>query len=269
MTEPKRDRWGRYLLPHPETGVEQAWVRATTVSGLLSDRYNLEKWGKRMALLGIAKRADLLALLKTTKATDKRALDRIAEKALEAGNTEQRANIGTAIHAAAEAYDLGLEHDLGLPYSKDVEAYAAEMERLGIEVVPGWVERIVIVPQLGEGIAGTLDRMVRVPGWDLPVIADLKTGGTVHFAELDHAVQQAIYANATHYWDPVTETLEPMPEVDKKRALIIHVPAGEARCEVHVLNIEAGWEAAQVAASVRAFRARKDLSVPLREGGVA
>ena len=45
--EPKHDRWGRYLLPDPETGAERAWTRATTVARTLADEYGLTKWKLR------------------------------------------------------------------------------------------------------------------------------------------------------------------------------------------------------------------------------
>lgn len=264
---PKRDRWGRYLLPDPTTGEERPWTRATTVSGLLSDRFNLEQWAQRMVAFGMAQRPALVMLAKGVKDPKsfggKKTLNGVAKKALSAANSDERADIGTAIHAATEALDRGEAVDVIEPYNRDVEAYGAELDRLGIEIYEGFIERIVVTPQLGEGIAGTLDRVVTVPGWDLPVIADIKTGSTVKFSHLDHAIQQSIYANATHVWDPELEQLVPMPEVDKQRALIVHVPAGEATCTVYVIDIAAGWEAAQVAAAVRYWRKRDDLSVPL------
>jgi hypothetical protein len=266
--EPKRDRWGRYVLPDPETGKERSWTRATTVSGILSDRYNLELWARRMVALGLAKRPDLLALVQSGvrlagTPNGKRTLNRVVDQALEAGNSEQRANIGTAIHAATESMDLGLPWELPVPYDRDVEKYGAEMDKrkfLVLEDDSGpWVERIVLCPKLE--IAGTLDRVFVTPIHDLPVIADIKTGSTVHFSELEHAIQQSIYANATHYWDPTTEALAPMPAVDKDHALIIHVPAGTGRCEVHELDIVRGWKAAMIAAEVKhEWRNAKDLS---------
>lgn len=266
-SEPKRDRWGRYLLPNPETGEEQAWTRATTVSGLLSDTYNLERWAERMVVLGLTKRDDLMLLAKTVSDPQSRngksTLNRIVKDAKDASSSGSRANIGTAIHAATEALDRGEPSTIPAPYDRDVEAYGAKLSALGIEVVPDWIERIVLVPELG--VAGTLDRMVRVPGWDLPVIADIKTGATVHFSELDHAIQQSIYANASHVWDPDEEALVPMPPVDKTRALILHLPAGEAHCDVHVLDIERGYEAARVAVAIHKWRKAKDLSAPLGE----
>jgi hypothetical protein len=264
MGEPKRDRWGRYLLPDPKTGEERAYTRATTISGLLSDRYNLEKWSQRMVIAGLAKRTDLLMLAKGVKDPrspgGKKTLNRIAKDAQEAAAAGARANIGTAIHAATEALDRGEDPDIPPPYDRDVEVYGATMDKLGIEPVPGWIERIVVAPQLGDGVAGTLDRLMLCKDWPEPRIADIKTGSTVHFSELDHAIQQSIYANATHYWDEEREELVPMPRIDKKHALIVHLPAGEARCEVHVLDIVQGWEAAQIAAAVHRLRKAKDLS---------
>ena len=266
-SEPKRDRWGRYLLPDPVTGEERAWTRATTISGLLSDRYNLEKWAQRMVVVGLSKRPDLVMLAKGVKdpkgRNGKTTLNKVVDQAKDAAAIDARANIGTAIHAATEALDRGEVVDIPAPYDKDVEVYGVTMDRLGIECRPEWVERIVVIPELG--VAGTFDRLTWAKGWKLPRIADVKTGSTVHFSELDHCIQQALYANATHVWDPDAGELVPLPEIDRERALIIHLPAGEARCEVHVLDIATGWEAAKVAAQVHALRKVKGLSEPLGE----
>jgi hypothetical protein len=265
--EPKRDRWGRYLLPNPETGEEQSWTRVTTVAGLLDDKYNLERWAERMVVYGLAQRPDLVMLAKGVKyprsSNGKSTLNGIVKDAKQMAAGGARANIGTAIHAATECLDRGEPVDIDAPYDADVKAYSEKLAELGIEVVPDYIERIVIAPELE--VAGTLDRVVRVPGWDLPVIADIKTGETVHFAELQHAIQQSIYANASHIWDPDLEELVPMLPVDKTRALIVHVPAGESRCEVHVLDIERGFEAARIAVAVHKWRKAKDLSTPLGE----
>lgn len=263
--EPKRDRWGRYLLPDPLTGEERPWTRATTISGLLDDKWNLEQWGNRMVVLGLLKRPDLIVRAKAVRDpfgySGKRTLNGIVKDAKSAAGSESRANIGTAIHAFTEAVDRGEVVDVPAPYDRDVEVYSETMDRLGIEVVPGWIERIVVNTALG--IAGTLDRMVQVPGWDLPCIADVKTGATVHFSEMQHAIQQAIYAYSSHVWDPDAEMLEEMPvQVDRKRALIVHLPAGEAKCDVHVLDIESGWHWANVALQVHASRKVKGMSAP-------
>ena len=134
------------------------------------------------------------------------------------------------------------------------------MKELGLSVVPGWIERILVNPECG--VAGTCDRAVMRKGWKLPRIADVKTGKSVHFSELEHSIQQAMYANATHYWDAERGELVPCPPLDKKSALIIHLPAGKATCEVHELDIEAGYEAAMLAVEVKEWRGRRGLSRP-------
>jgi hypothetical protein len=45
---------------------------------------------------------------------------------------------------------------------------------------------------------------------------------------------------------------------------VIHLPAGEARCELWHLDIGAGWRAFATAMEVRAWRQRRDLAEPLQ-----
>lgn len=258
--EPKRDRWGRYLLPDPDTGKERAWTRATTISGILSDHYNIEIWAQRMVALGFVKRPELFVEMVRTQETDKKEQKRIVGEAKEAGGANVASELGTAIHEACEARDRGEPFDAR--FELEVTTYRVKMKELELDILPGWIERIVIVPSLG--VAGTLDRMVTRRGWQLPRMADLKTGATVHFSELEHTIQQALYANATHYWDSETEELVEVPPIDKDSALIIHLPAGQGRCEVHDIDIAAGWEAAQIAAQVKDWRGRKGLSAPFQ-----
>ena len=51
-----------------------------------------------------------------------------------------------------------------------------------------------------------------------------------------------------------------MPPVRQDRALIIHLPAGQARCDLHWIDITAGWDAAHLAAAARTWRSRRDLA---------
>jgi hypothetical protein len=74
------------------------------------------------------------------------------------------------------------------------------------------------------------------------------------------AMQLAVYAHSLAY-DPDTggrtET-----GVSLDRGVVIHLPAGEGRCELHEVDLAAGWEAVQIARQVRDWRKRKDLSRP-------
>lgn len=255
--EPVRDRYGRYLLPDPATGQERAWTRATTFAKTLSDVTGLHKWECRMVAKGITLRPDLYALAAAAPADDTTALDSLTEAAKEAASASASANLGTALHRFTERHDRGELIAPPDPWAADLAAYAATMRAEGITISPAHIERITPVPCLGA--AGTLDRIADVPGYGL-VIADVKTGQDLRYSWGEIAIQLAIYAHGAGLWTGTG--YDPMPPVSQERALVIHLPAGQARCELHWLDIAAGWEAAQLAATVRAWRGRRDLTAP-------
>lgn len=259
-SEPKRDQYGRYLLPDPETGKERAWTRATTVAGTLSDRFGLEQWGNRNVVLGIAARPDLYALAASSTAEDKAQLNRIVKDAQEAAKSRSGANLGTALHRICERIDSGEDLDVPETWRPDVDAYCQTLADNRVRIHREWMERIVIAPKAG--VAGTLDRIVTIG--NARYVADLKTGkDVVKYGMGDISIQLALYANATHMWaDGTFVYYEPMPAVDKTRALVVHLPVGEGVCNLHWVDIEAGLEAARQALWVRDWRKRKDLSTP-------
>lgn len=262
MTEPRRDRWGRYIIPDPETGEDREWTRATTIAGVLPDRWNLEKWGERMVALGIAKQPELYALAKASKPEDKQRLDKLCRDAKAAAGAGSAATFGNALHSFTEALDNGEEVDPPYPYNLDIDAYRAGMKKHRLKVLSS--EQIVINPEIG--IAGTYDRLLEVPGREDPVIGDIKTGKSVDFSHLEHAVQLAIYANATHRFNVETGEVEPVGPVDREVGLILHLPVGKAKLEIYELDLVEGWAAAKLAHQVYHLRKRKDLSKPYGVG---
>ena len=60
MDYPKADRYGRPIMPHPETGVEQSWTRATTIAKCLDDGNGLISWTGAMVAGGAYLRPDLV-----------------------------------------------------------------------------------------------------------------------------------------------------------------------------------------------------------------
>jgi hypothetical protein len=254
----RRDRWGRYLLPHPETGVEQAWTRVTTLSSTLADRFGLEKWMQRNIVYGIGQRQDLYARAAAAKLEDKDTLTEIVDAAQAAAADKAGANLGSAIHQFTERIDRGETLVVPPPHDKDVNAYQTTLRAADIEVVYGWIEKVVCIPELD--VVGTLDRVVEHP-WDgpLPRVADLKTGkDVVKYGMTEIALQLALYANATHWWDGTQ--WHPMIDVDKTSAIVIHLPVGQGRCTLYEVDIAAGWDAVRLAVDVRAWRKRKDLA---------
>jgi hypothetical protein len=263
---------------------DKAWTRATTVASTLADRYGLEKWAQRNTVLGLGLRSDLYAQAASCKAEDKEDLNRIADQAQEAAKAQSGANLGTALHRFTERIDAGEEVEVPDPWAADIGAYRSALTNGRIKVQPGWIERVVVVPILD--VAGTLDRLVTVNG-EGPYIADLKTGqDVVKYGMTEIALQLALYAGATHAWkahtddirrdrwgryllpDPADdpEAYEPMPEVSRDRAVVIHLPAGKGECFLHWVDISAGREAVRKAMWVREWRKRKDLSTPLEKG---
>jgi hypothetical protein len=254
--EPRRDRYGRYLLPDPQTGREQPWTRATTLAKTLSDMFGLTKWQCRMVAKGLAARPDLYALAVATPIDDKTALDRLVEDAKEAAAASSGARLGQALHAFTEHLDAGEQLDIPAPWHADTVTYQETLRDAGITINPHHIERIVVLPQLG--VAGTFDRILAIPDAG-QFIGDLKTGRDLTYGWGEIAIQLALYANAELMWNPATGRYEPMPEVSRSDAVVIHLPVGQAKCDLYWIDITAGWEKAQLCDQVRQWRSRTDL----------
>lgn len=264
--EVKRDQWGRYLLPDPYEGHERPWTRASTLARALADEYNLTGWKLRMVAIGIARNADLaagvLAIRDPEESESKKTLKELVGKAMERAESSRGATLGTALHNFTHRLDRG--EPLAMlrapePLDKDLVEYQATLTRYGLGVVPDLIERIVVCPELGA--AGTFDRILsQTPGPFSPcplTVSDLKTGKTVEWSWLEWAIQLAIYANATHMWDPAAQAYIPMPPrevLDRDRALIVHLPVGKATGTVYGVNLIEGYEAAKLAERVRSIR---------------
>lgn len=261
--EPPRDRWGRYLIPHPTTGEPQAWTRATTFAKTCADTFGLEKWGLRMALLGVARRPDILARIASITDPDdrdqKKLLDQLAQQAKDIAGTSAGSNLGSALHSFTESIDLGRPVTVPPPWDADVAAYRNALADGGVIVDPAHVERIVTVPELE--LAGTFDRLVTLPD-GRRVVADLKTGKELSYSWGEIAIQLALYAHADTIYDVATGKHQPMPEVDRTQALVMHLPVGKATCTLWLVDIAAGWDMAQVCKTVRTWRKRKNLAAP-------
>lgn len=259
MTEPRRDRWGRYLLPDPVTGEERTWTRATTIANTLSDPWGLVDWKLRMAVKGVATRPDLYALAASLPLdSGKKQLNEVARDAIEAAGGSSGRNLGTAMHEFTAQVDRGEEPEVPYNLHPDLDAYRAALRTYGVRILPGLVERIVCIPDLG--IAGTFDRIIV---WDPSAyIADVKTGADLSYSWLEIAVQEALYANAEYLWDAEAEEWGPRYPVDRTQGLVMHLPVGQARCELYWVDLEIGWEAVTLAVDVREWRKRKDISRP-------
>lgn len=254
--EPKRDRFGRYLIAPAGGGKAVAHTRATTIAETLDDRYNLELWKMRQVAVGLAHRPDLLAQVAAHTTDDKKVLNSVCEDAMAAAKSASGANMGTALHRIIERLNRGEIDRSGVPemFADRVDAYLDATEG-GLTIRRDLVERVAVLAR--HTIAGTFDLGVEVGG-EL-FVADLKTGSSVDAGARGFAVQLAIYANAETLYDFATDAHTPAPGFSTERAVIIHLPSGGGPCTMHWLDIAAGWEALEHAMWVRSWRKRKGL----------
>ena len=246
-----RDRFGRPLIKQPN-GKTKGYTRCTTYVGALEDTYNLQLWTQRMVALGLAQREDLMlaAASLTDRPEDKKALNDICSQAREAAAASSSATKGTALHKMCERLDRGEKFQIPTAAKADIEAYRTATKHLRWQRI----ETLLVHDELE--VAGTPDR-IGGPTGTLPRVYDIKTG-SIEYGIGKIAMQMAMYANS-HAYDITTGERQPLT-VDLNVATIIHLPAGEGRCELVDVDIRAGWEGVQLATQVREWRKRKDFT---------
>ena len=257
--EPKRDRWGRYILLDPETGEERHWTRVTTLAEALSDSYGLTDWKLRNVVYGIGQRQELYELAAASDVDDKHQLSDIVEDAMKASGADARSKIGTTLHKFTQRLDMGEPTKVTKRWEDDVAAYEQAKAEWGIITAPSMCERITAVPELS--VAGTMDRLVKFQ--NQPTVMDLKTGSSVELGQLKIAIQLAIYSRGKVLLNEDNGKWEPMPRgVNQDTGIVVHLPAGEASPKLYYVDLRAGWHFAQLAYEVREGRKRKDLLYP-------
>jgi len=262
-TDVRRDRWGRYQVLPPEGGPLRGYARATTVAKALDDTSSLMTWNARMTAIGLAARADLYAALTTTDADDRKAIDSICKRASEAGGATVRRDLGTAIHAMLEQSYTNPDYQAPDQYAADIAAVHQALADAGARVLPEYVERMVVLD--AHEIAGTCDGVLEINGKRF--LFDNKTGSlsSLKFGNLAWAIQMAIYSRADALYtqgiaiDGSQDVREPMPEISREHAVIIHIEPNSADCTLHWIDLTVGADALQTALQVRQFRKAKPL----------
>lgn len=281
-----RDGWGRPLVAPKAGGKPRSLTRTTTFIDCIEDKSALSAWGKRMTLVGASREPSLLDRLKDLDPATregKAALDELAERAVDIAGANLKRERGTHLHTLSEYVDRGDELPRGTSPSDVADMAAYKMATVDFDMVA--VEQFVVVDELGAG--GTFDRMLRYagPGPDGShieglFIGDLKTG-SVQYSGLKMAAQLAVYSRGELYdhticpvddrdkkalatWKKVdvppwvaAAAYSPIPAVNRDWGIIIHLPAGEARCTLHWADLRLGWEAARLALDIRRMRSVK------------
>jgi len=271
----RRDQWGRMLALTPEGRLE-GHTRVTTIAKTTDNEAAIAPWKAMMALGGVLQRPGLRARAEALVAAHggrpwyageaaKKACKALVEECADAGGAADRRQQGDALHALTAQLDRGVTSMPGLtPETEaDLTAYVNGLVAGGVVIVPGMVEVTVVLDGLAEPVAGSFDRLVTMLGRPLPMIADLKTGAELSYSWPSFAVQLAGYSRATAIYrqgralDGSEDERAPMPAVDQEVGLVIWLPAGEARCELHLVDLTAGWAGFELSLAVRAWRRRK------------
>ena len=137
------------------------------------------------------------------------------------------------------------------PYGDDIKAYEAATqgyEWQGIEAFR--------VHDLWK-VAGTADRIGRAPNGRLRIF-DIKTGSIDYPHKM--AMQLAMYAHSLPYDIATDKRGDVEHELDLNTGIIIHLPAGEGRCDLYEINLAKGWGACLIAKQVWDWRGTKDLT---------
>lgn len=244
-------------------GKTERYRRPSGYAKPLDDENALQNWRIFKAMDGVARSKALQMGVVACRDDDKNEKGRLRELALDRGQANERADMGTGLHAmTARAEDAtDTEFDPG-PHAEDLKAYTDMLETYG------FVSEMVEVPFVNDDYraAGTADRVysllwdlfapdgARIPAGSL-VLADLKTGAKLDFSVPAYAVQLALYATGTLY-DVIDEVRLPTPPINDHWTLLIHLPVGSGRCDVYWCSVAVGLYGAWLASEVKDWQNR-------------
>lgn len=178
----------------------------------------------------------------------KQPLKELVKRAKEIGGADDAAGMGTAFHGLCEEKDKGNDPQFipdGMQAWIDVRQDA--LAQAGFE--PVLIEPFVVCDELK--VAGNPDRFLRHIPTGKVYGADDKTGTDESKYPEKVTIQVAIAAHSELY-DQQTGQRTPI-ECDQSRGLLIHTPLrlGVPQCHLYWLDLEHGWELAQLSAQVR------------------
>lgn len=255
---------GRYddLPPVPGYEKVKSWTRVTTLKSTLEDQSLLDAWKRRQLLLGIKAEPKLLGeigpQLDPSTRFGRNKLNAICDRAMEIAGSHAGAEKGSDLHSLIESdhvtpLDLDQLDDESRTWFVE---YRRTLTEGGITILPEFVERTVVIPEIG--CAGTLDMIVNHRG--KLRIGDLKSQKTLIFGQMALCIQLACYSRASYMLDEKSWTWKNMPQVEQDAGVIIWVPAIEpGQAGPKRVDLDFGWEMALESVKTRKNRNRKGI----------
>ena len=254
---------GSPMVSDPEN--PEKMLRYSRPSGYgksLDDEMALTEWRIWKAMTGVAGSPALAAEIVATKDEDRLGKKALREKALDKGTANEAADMGTALHAMTHRMEDPTDVDFqpAEQYVPDLDAYMTCLQTYGL------VSEMIEVPLVNDDYraAGTADRIFRLTkplvdpdGNTLEmgtlVLGDIKTGKKMDFSLPGYCIQMALYAQGTLY-DVVTNRRLPTPPINNEWTILIHLPVGQAKCELLWCSIEIGNYGAWIAHEIKEWR---------------
>ncbi len=238
------------------------YTRASSLAKFLEDQGGLITWQAKMAMMGVARSDELRALAATTDESSREWYD-LVKRASELGGATSGRDIGTVIHTATEAIDLG-EDASNVPddIRRDAEAYRDACRDAGLEPIAG--EIFVVNDEFGT--AGSFDRLVMCPDGrtrilDVKTVKSTKTAAdAAKWTGLAWSVQTAVYQSAVPFcaergrltWDDIG-----VPGPADDAAIVVVVPRGTGTASLVDVDLSLGRQLAGLACHVRDARKLK------------
>lgn len=291
---PKFNGNKQYLLANPVGGLPTGYSRATTVADTLDDTYNLNRWIVRTNVASVLRLvdvalggklihymqeerkanpdlkiaanmlADLLELVGDGNGPD---TNKLIDEINNHNGGKDAAEFGTAVHAWLEALDLRMVQLWQIPeqFQPWAQAYVAALARAGLVAVPEYVERLVYNDAGDEVVVGTLDRIYRCVTTGELYLGDVKTSkaDNLKYSWVTYAVQLNIYGRARLMISTDGKIWEPMPQINQRMALLVHVPSDAPdKCQVIPYNLDTGDTYKATSITARDHRRNAKYQVP-------
>lgn len=253
---------GRYVLPHPATGVRTSWQRVSNKIKLAEDTYHLELWKQRSVVVGMATDSYLVDEAKGLHVKDDKAqLNNIVERAMDGAGAYAMSNEGTRLHKSAEIADFGGGSLAGVPerHRTKIALYLGALGEYGLTVVPDMIERVTASARWN--VAGKFDRICSWRHYG-NVITDLKTGDELDMSFPSISAQLACYedgVNQAGVYDGLR--YDPRVKVRRDVGVVIHLPSTRDEVSVWIVDLNKGREILRVCEEVQGARKIKGKDV--------